>query len=214
MNETKSGSRARTGSKKAAFLKSFIKSPAQVASIIPSSPFLVKKVAGKMDLAKPVVVAEFGPGEGVHTREILRRCHPDSKVLLFELDKDLSEFLKVQFADDKRVEVLNADCRTIVAEATKRGIDGFDYIFSGIPFSLMDPHTKQELMYEIYEALKPNSAFIIYQVTNELKRFGQHFDKLTSEWCPLNVPPMFVTVYHKNGKVGKQIRPTNGNGHK
>ncbi len=184
-------------SRKGIFLKRFLKEPSRVASIIPSSPVLIKKVAGKMDFSEPRIIAEFGPGEGCHTREILRRAHPDSKILLFELDPDLAEFLEQEFEDDPRVEVLCMDCRRIVDEMENRNIKEFDYIFSGIPFSLMDRKTKQELMHNVYSSLKPGSCFIIYQVTNELKRFGSHFDDVSSEWCPFNIPPMFVTVYRK-----------------
>src|SRR5262249_29156439 len=53
----------------ALFLKRFLQRPMQVASIVPSSRTLVGKVAGKMDLGQPRVIAEFGPGEGCHTRE-------------------------------------------------------------------------------------------------------------------------------------------------
>lgn len=182
------------------FLKRFLKEPKRVASIIPSSRVLVNKVVGKMDLSGPRTIAEFGPGEGCHTREILRRAHKDSKILLFELDAELCEFLREDFAHDKRVEVINTNCCNIVDEMKKRDIPCFDYIFSGIPFSLMDARTKQTLMHNIYESLAPGQCFIIYQVTNELKRFGSHFDRLTSEWCPINIPPMFVTVYWKDVK--------------
>ncbi|CAN5186255.1 rRNA adenine N-6-methyltransferase family protein [soil metagenome] len=198
MKDAEAHKTKKTGGK-GIFLKRFLQRPKQVASIIPSSKVLVKKVVGKMDFSKPRVIAEFGPGEGCHTREILRRAHADSKILLFELDPELCVMLREQFAHDKRVEVLNTDCRNIIHEMAPRGIEKFDYIFSGIPFSLMDAQTKQELMYNVYESLAPNSCFIIYQVTNELKRFGSHFDRLESEWCPINLPPMFVTVYHKNG---------------
>lgn len=185
-------------SRKGIFLKRFLKEPTRVASIIPSSRVLINKVAGKMDFSKPRVIAEFGPGEGCHTREILRRLHPDSKLLLFELDPDLAGFLQDEFADDPRVEVFCMDCRKIVDVMAGLNIKEFDYIFSGIPFSLMDHKTKQELMHNVYKVLKPGHCFIIYQVTNELKRFGSHFDDLTSEWCPINIPPMFVTVYRKS----------------
>lgn len=182
------------------FFERFLKNPTRVASVIPSSPILVKKVLKKMDLSQPRVIAEFGPGEGVHTRAILRRAHPQSRLFLFELDPGLAEYLRAEFAHDPRVTVLNTNCCKILDVMKENGIEHFDYIFSGIPFSLMDPEIKQALMHDIYSALRPNSCFIIYQVTNELTRFGQHFDNLESAWCPFNIPPMFVTVYHKNGK--------------
>jgi phospholipid N-methyltransferase len=87
----------------ALFLKRFFQRPMQVASIVPSSKTLIRKVSSKMDLDEPRVIAEFGPGEGCHTREIVRRMHPQSRLLLFELDAELAEHLKEQFASDARI---------------------------------------------------------------------------------------------------------------
>ncbi|HEV8184410.1 MAG TPA: hypothetical protein VGP40_00535, partial [Chthoniobacterales bacterium] len=68
------------------FLKRFLQRPFQVASIIPSSKALVERVSSKMDFSEPRVIAEYGPGEGVHSREIARQMGPGSQLLLFELD--------------------------------------------------------------------------------------------------------------------------------
>src|ERR1043165_6069010 len=62
----------------ALFFKRFLQRPFQVASIIPSSKALVNKVARKMDFSEPRVIAEYGPGEGAHSREIARRMSRDS----------------------------------------------------------------------------------------------------------------------------------------
>ena len=88
----------------ALFFKRFLQRPFQVASIIPSSKALVKKVARKMDFSEPRVIAEYGPGEGVHSREIARRMSPDSQLLLFELDSAFSRDLQRQFADDMSIQ--------------------------------------------------------------------------------------------------------------
>src|ERR1044071_4215246 len=55
----------------ALFFKRFLKRPFQVASIVPSSKALVERVAGKMDFSQPRVIAEYGPGEGVHSPNLL-----------------------------------------------------------------------------------------------------------------------------------------------
>src|SRR3954471_6724806 len=96
----------------ALFFKPFLKRPFQVASIVPSSKVLVEKVASKMDFSRPRVIAEYGPGEGVHSREIARRMGPDSHLLLFELDAALSGDLERQFADDPRVHVIHGNAAT------------------------------------------------------------------------------------------------------
>src|SRR5580698_5987624 len=93
----------------AIFLKRFLRRPFQVASIIPSSRTLIRRVAAKMDFSQPRVIAEYGPGEGCHTREIARRMHPESRLILFELDPEFAEHLKDQFRGDERVVVLNSD---------------------------------------------------------------------------------------------------------
>ena len=179
----------------------------QVASIVPSSKVLIHRVAGKFDFSVPRVIAEFGPGEGCHTREIVRRMHPDSRLLLFELDPEFSNHLRHHFRDDPRVSVLNTDAANLPNALSALGIRYCDYVVSGIPFSTMETGKKRTLLERVHESLAPNaqSAFIIYQVTNELRGHAKVFPRVQSEYCLQNIPPMFVTVFFK--------QPLNGSSH-
>ena len=179
------------------FFKRFLQRPLQVASIIPSSKALVDRVASKMDFTQPRVIAEYGPGEGVHSREIARRMSPDSTLLLFELDPDLSADLERQFAHDPRVHVVSGDAAQLPEVMNELGIVECDYVVSGIPFSILEINKKRALLRKTYEAIKPGGAFIIYQVTNELKQHATLFQRATSEYFLQNVPPMFITVFQK-----------------
>ena len=205
----------------AIFLKRFLQRPFQVASIIPSSRTLIRRVADKMDLTKPRVIVEYGPGEGCHTREIVRRMHPDSQMILFELDPELAEHLGEQFRDDPRVTVLNADCATLATVLAEHGHAHCDYIVSGIPFSILEPAKKRALLRSTFDVLAPHAgaAIIIYQVTNELIAHCRHFSRIESQYCLQNLPPMFVTKFYKtaNGSAhgpatsnGKNGQPVNG----
>src|SRR5215510_6333931 len=89
------------------FFKRFLKRPFQIASIVPSSRALVERVADKIDFDRAQVIAEYGPGEGVHSREIARRMRPNCQLLLFELDPAFSRDLRRQFSGDERVHVIN-----------------------------------------------------------------------------------------------------------
>src|SRR5437899_721923 len=109
------------------FFKRFLQRPFQIASIMPSSKALVERVADKIDFARARVIAEYGPGEGVHSREIARRMASNSQLLLFELDPAFSRDLERQFADDPRVHVLNQDAATLPQEMQRRGIAQCDY---------------------------------------------------------------------------------------
>jgi len=65
----------------------------------------VERVGSKMDFSRPRVIAEYGPGEGVHSRGIARRMTLDSHLLLFGLDAAFAHYLERQFARDWRVNV-------------------------------------------------------------------------------------------------------------
>ena len=204
----------------ALFLLRFLQRPFQVASIMPSSPMMIRRVSTKMDLSRPVVVAEYGPGEGCHTREMLKKAHPESKFLLFELDPEFCRDLERQFADDPRVTVINEDCATLPDELARQNLSHCDYVLSGIPFSILEINKKRQVLQNTYDALKPGGDFVIYQVTNELRRHATPaiFPRADSEYFLQNVPPMFITVFHKDavptGKDGLPSRASNGtNGH-
>ena len=183
---------------------------------MPSSKTLIRKVSDKMDHGGPRVIAEFGPGEGCHTREIARRMRPDSHLLLFEIDAELCGHLKKQFAGDPRISVHNEDCVKLPEVLSNKRLPHCDYVVSGIPFSILEKEKKREILNHTYRVLNPqaHSAFIIYQVTNELGTRGHcdHFASAESEYCLRNVPPMFVTKFFKT----KGEKPLNGhrtNGH-
>jgi phospholipid N-methyltransferase len=191
----------------ALFFKRFLQRPFQIASITPSSKALVKRVARKMDFSEPRVIAEYGPGEGVHSREIARRMPSGSQLLLFELDAHFSRDLRRQFADDPRVHVVNGDAASLPEELERRGIPHCDYILSGIPFSILEIKKKRALLAKTYEALADGGSFIIYQVTNELRQHAKLFDRAESEYFLQNLPPMFITVFHKMNRRNGHRRP-------
>ena len=194
----------------ALFFKRFLKRPLQIASIVPSSRALVERVASKIDFDHARVIAEYGPGEGVHSRELAQRMRPDAQLLLFELDPAFSRDLTRQFVGDRRVHVINANAATVRSELARRGIMHCDYIISGIPFSILELEKKRDLLRQTHDALAPGGEFIIYQVTNELRQHATHFASADSEYFLQNIPPMFITVFGKdgmsNGRNGARAR--------
>ena len=192
----------------ALFFKRFLQRPFQIASIVPSSKALVERVADKIDFARARIIAEYGPGEGVHSREIARRMRPDARLLLFELDPAFSRDLERQFADDPRVHVINLDAARLPSELRRRGIRHCDYILSGIPFSILKIDKKRALLRKTHDALAPGGRFIIYQVTNELKQHAGLFARAESEYFLPNIPPMFVTVFEKSNMLNGQAHPS------
>ncbi|HXX41051.1 MAG TPA: rRNA adenine N-6-methyltransferase family protein [Chthoniobacterales bacterium] len=189
------------------FFKRFLQRPLQIASIVPSSKALVERVADKIDFENARVIAEYGPGVGVHSHEIARRMHPDAQLLLFELDPAFSRDLERQFVDDSRVHIINDNAARLPNELRLRGIPSCDFIVSGIPFSILNIDKKRELLRQTHDALAPGGRFIIYQVTNELKQHAKLFGRARSEYVLQNIPPMFVTVFEKANPLNGYAHP-------
>ena len=68
------------------------------------------------------MIAEFGPGEGCLTREMIRLMHPQTRLLLFELDPELTEHLRKKFRHDHRVEIMHTDAANLSDELAARGL--------------------------------------------------------------------------------------------
>lgn len=189
------------------FFKRFLARPFQIAFLVPSSKTLTRKVAAKCDFSRPQILVELGPGDGPHTKVIVEKMHPDSRLYLVEIDPVLAEVMRKQYAHDSRVEVIETDAANLKEELRKRGHEYCDYVISGLPFSMFNVPTKRRILHAIYESLAPNprAAFVTYQCTHELRRHATMFARVESEYCFRNLPPIFVYVYHK--------QPLNGHKH-
>jgi len=169
----------------------------QVGYLVPSSPFLTRQTAKRLDFSVPRVVVELGPGEGCHSRQILRRMCPDSRMVLLELDAAFARHLRKQFAKESRVTVIEADARHLRRELAGAGITRCDYIVSGLPFSLIKSPVKDELLGEIAGAMDEQTRFVTYQVSLQLKGEIHLFELEERSYCPLNVPPINILEFRK-----------------
>ena len=178
------------------FFKRLLANPIRVGYLVPSSGFLTRKTAKRIDFSKPRVVVELGPGEGCHTREIVRRMNPESKLILIELDSHFAAHLEKQFAHDPRVTVVQSDALHLVETLERLEISNPDYIVSGIPFTIMDRNLRERLLANIARSMGPETVFITYQVSLMISEH-ELFDLSRSEHCLFNVPPITVMELRK-----------------
>lgn len=101
------------------------------------------------DLKPKDIVLEIGPGKGIVTREIAKKC----KVIAIERDKKLLEFLK----DIDNLEI-------IVGDACEVEFPKFNKIISSLPYQISSPITFKFFEYDW------DVAILIYQ-----KEFAQRF---------------------------------------
>jgi phospholipid N-methyltransferase len=173
------------------FFKRVLANPIRVGYIVPSSPFLTRKTAKCIDFSKPRTVVELGPGEGCHTRQIVRRMNPQSKLILIELDAHFAEHLEKQFAADPRVIVVHGDALHLPETLEAHGCVNPDYIVSGIPFTIMERGLRESLIASIARAMGPESVFITYQFSLQLAEHAA-FEMKHRDHCLFNVPPLNV----------------------
>ncbi len=179
------------------FFKRVIANPIRVGYIVPSSGFLTRKTAKRIDFSKPRVVIELGPGEGCHSRQIVRRMNPESKLILVELDSHFAEHLEKQFAHDRRVTVVHADALHLATTLEELGITNPDYIVSGIPFTIMEAALREDLLSAISLAMGPDTVFITYQFSLQISEH-ELFELSRRDLCLLNVPPLTVMELRKS----------------
>lgn len=182
------------------FFKRVLANPIRVGYIVPSSGFLTRKTAKRIDFSKPRVVIELGPGEGCHTRQIVRRMNPESKLILVELDDHFAAHLEKQFAHDRRVTVVHADALHLAATLDEMGISNPDYIVSGIPFTIMESGLREKLLANISLAMGPDTVFITYQFSLQISEH-KLFDLARRDLCLLNVPPLTVMELRKSAEA-------------
>ena len=84
------------------FFIEFLKDP-QIGALTPSSKYFVRDVIKRMPLENAETVVEYGAGEGVVTRGMLKKMPADSKLIAIDTNSELVKNLKK--INDSRLEI-------------------------------------------------------------------------------------------------------------
>ncbi len=179
------------------FLQGFLKKPQVVASIIPSSQFLERRIVQRTYVAEATVVVELGPGTGGTTRAMLKAMRPDAKLIGIEINKDFFKLLSR--INDERFIIHNGDARDLVGILKQYDCDSADVVFSGIPFSTMPRAVGIGIIQSVYDSLSPGGRFVAYQFRDRVGELGKTvFGPPRVALELLNVPPARVYCWEKN----------------
>lgn len=178
------------------FFQAFLRSPQVVASVIPSSSFVERRVVRAADAAQAGVVVELGGGTGGITRALLQAIGESSRLLVIERTARFVDTL--QRIDDNRLEVVHGCASSIAAVLERRGYPAADTVISGIPFSTMPKALAKEIVTAVHEALAPGGRFVAYQFMDHVAGYARPVmgePKIEHEIC--NVPPLRVFTWQK-----------------
>ena len=179
------------------FFSSFLKYPKEIGSVAPSSKFLAKEILKNVDFKNAKYIAEYGPGTGCITKEILKRASKDARILCFEINKKFCSHLRKNIKDERLI-IINDSAESIKKNLKKFGIPKIDYVISGLPFSTLPKNKKYSIIKETRNTLKSDGKFVIYQILNNLKKhLHKYFSNISIKFVALNIPPSFVYVCEK-----------------
>lgn len=188
------------------FIRGFFENPLQVASCLPSSSYLQRKLSSLSCLRNAQTVIELGPGTGETTQALLQALPRQSKLLCIEVVEEFAEYL--QQISDPRLIVENGSALNLNTILKRNWFASSDVIVSGIPFSTFPPEEGRSLMQSIYRELAPGGAFVTYQFRNSVcdlasEYFGPPLKRSMVLW---NLPPLEIFVWEKAVKQGHHLR--------
>jgi phospholipid N-methyltransferase len=171
------------------FTRNFFRHPRMLGSIIPSSRFLIKQLLQPVDWDKARVIVEYGPGVGGITAEILRRMHPDARLIAIETNPEFVSFLRRSLVDE-RFQVVEASAADVKEIMQKFGHSKADYIISGIPLGSMPQTVREPILRNTCEALATGGSFLVFQFTTRvLPDLYRFFRYVRRKFEPLNILP-------------------------
>lgn len=180
------------------FLRGFVRNPAQVGSVMPSSYRLEQRLVRNARIAEARTVVELGPGTGGTTAAFLRAMSPAARLLAIELDSGFHHHLRTSIEDSRLIHELGSAERLAEFLAAHR-MQAPDAIVSGIPFSTMPPEVSDRVAAAIAMVLRPGGRFVAYQVRAHVAGFvSPYLGPPQKEWEFVNVPPVRVFTWVKS----------------
>lgn len=179
------------------FLRGFVRNPAQVGSVIPSSRQLEQRLVRSARINDARMVVELGPGTGGTTSAFLRAMASNAQLLAIELDTEFHQRLHASIPDPRfNLELGSAE--RLAEFLSARWLPAPDAIVSGIPFSTMAPEISDRVASSVARALRPGGRFVAYQVRAHVSDFVSPYLGLPEKrWEILNVPPVRVFTWVK-----------------
>ncbi|WP_440995248.1 class I SAM-dependent methyltransferase [Arhodomonas sp. SL1] len=178
------------------FFREFLHRPTEVASLVPSSPWLTRRLVEQTALHHADTVVELGPGSGGTTRALLRAMDRETRLLAVEINGGL--FRLLQGIDDPRLIPHHGSAANLAAILDEQGLERPEVIVSGIPFSKLDRATGEAVVAAVAEVLKPSGRFVAYQLSPRVAELTRPLlGEPRQAWEVRNLPPLRIYRWHK-----------------
>jgi phospholipid N-methyltransferase len=144
------------------FFLQFLSNPKGVGAIVPTSRAAVDGLLRHVDWATCRLFVEYGPGTGAFTRHVLKRAHPDARIIAIDPNPRFVDHLRHSLFDP-RLTVVQGSAADVEDILASHGGEKADYILSGLPFSTLPEGLADMIVSATERALVPGGAFLVYQ---------------------------------------------------
>jgi phosphatidylethanolamine/phosphatidyl-N-methylethanolamine N-methyltransferase len=179
----------------AQFLKNWVKNPLQLGAVLPSSPFLARKMAEQVDLSLSGHVLELGPGTGPITESLRALGIAEERLILIEYDEVFVGMLKKRFP---KATIIQGDAYALKNTLKEIEPTSLAAIVSSLPLQTKSEKERIALLQEGFDFLQHNAPFIQFTYA-PLSPLPSSKDYSTKGSDPVwrNVPPARVFTYRK-----------------
>lgn len=171
------------------FIKTALKDY-KVGAVTRTSKFVVKKI---LTYIKPEYkyFLEYGPGDGVVTREILKKVPEGGKFVVIELNEEF--FRELSKIKDPRFKAVKGDIAEYSNKLHTLGLPRVDFALSSVPFTIIGPNTREEILKNTAESMSEGGTFVMFQYSLLMRSVIKKAFKNVSYYLePRNFPPYFI----------------------
>ena len=173
------------------FLLEGLRNLGTTGTITRSGPALCKAAIARIDFATARTIVELGAGDGVITRHILDRLHPDGKVIAFEVSEDLCNDMRA--IGDPRLVVAQDSAENIRPWLDRIGAEQADHIVSAIPFAALPEALGQRIVAAARNNLGAGGCYNQVHYSLKTKAYYERaFGQVDARRVYLNLPPAWV----------------------
>jgi phosphatidylethanolamine/phosphatidyl-N-methylethanolamine N-methyltransferase len=172
-----------------AFLRGLIANPKGVSAPTPSSPVLAEAIADQLDLTRPGMLIELGPGTGAVTAALVKRVGA-ARILAIEREENFIAPLRDRFAsmDIRRGDALEFE-RYLPPDAVIAAV------VSGLPLLHLPQYVRRSLLSRALAVQGPGGLFIQLSYSWRPPVKAGEGVTLTKRAVWRNLPPAHVWTY-------------------
>ncbi len=182
--------------KKIEFFKEGLKNLKAVGAFIPTSKYASQAMIKHIDFQEAKIIVEYGAGDGVITKHILKAMRPDAKLLAFEINPVFCEQLRA--IEDDRLVVIEDSAEKLGEYLAQYGATKTDFILSALPLVSLPKELGKRILDTSWEYLAWGGNYIQINYSTMAKKLYKHtFGNVDVDFVPRNMPPAFISVSRK-----------------